>query len=396
MNNWQSVKLGSFVRYATDKITSDGFGLHNYISTENMLQDKAGICEAAGMPSTGFATHYSVGDTLISNIRPYFKKIWFADRDGGASNDVLVFKTDELDKKYLYYLLSQDEFFNYVMAGSKGTKMPRGDKEQIKQFAFELPSLPEQKAIAEMLSALDDKIEANRKESETLEAIAAALFKSWFVDFEPFDGKMSDDWKEGCLGDYCSIKSGFAFKSSWWQQHGVRVIKIKNITEKGFDLSDCSFVSDDKIPYARDFVALAGDLLIAMTGATIGKFAIIPQCEETLLVNQRVGKFFLGAEPLKKLPFLWCTLRQDDVFNEIINRGQGSAQPNISPTDIMTIPMIIPSDKVLCNFNEALCSFFEKITFNAAQNKKLAQIRDTLLPRLMSGKIRIPPFGGNK
>jgi type I restriction enzyme S subunit len=173
--------------------------------------------------------------------------------------------------------------------------------------------------------------------------MAQAIFKSWFVDFEPWGSEMPDDWKNGCLSDYCSVKSGFAFKSSWWQQYGTRVIKIKNITDSGFDFSDCSFVSDDKVSYAKDFTVSAGDLLIAMTGATIGKFAIIPQHDKPFLVNQRVGKFFLGMKPLERLPFLWCMLKKDEVFNEIVNRGQGSAQPNISPTDIMTISVIIPS-----------------------------------------------------
>jgi len=133
-----------------------------------------------------------------------------------------------------------------------------------------------------------------------------------------------------------------------------------------------------------------GDLLIAMTGATIGKFAIVPQSEETLLVNQRVGKFFFKDVPvLERLPFLWCVLKQDSVFNEIINRGQGSAQPNISPTDIMTIPVFIPSDSEVTDFNETLQSSFEIITTNYAENEKLALLRDTLLPRLMSGELSV-------
>jgi len=200
---------------------------------------------------------------------------------------------------------------------------------------------------------------------------------------------MPEDWREGMLGDYCSIKSGFAFKSSWWQEHGLKVIKIKNITDEGFDFSDCSFVSNDKADYAKEFVVTAGDLLIAMTGATIGKFAIVPKHNETLLVNQRVGKFFLGVNPLDKLPFLWCLLKQDEIYNEIVNRGQGSAQPNISPTDIMTISVIIPSDEVLTDFNCNLRAYFETITTNAIENQNLATLRDTLLPRLMSGEISV-------
>jgi type I restriction enzyme S subunit len=150
------------------------------------------------------------------------------------------------------------------------------------------------------------------------------------------------------------------------------------------------------VSYVKDFTAITGDLLIAMTGATIGKFAIIPQYDEKLLVNQRVGKFFLGANPLDRLPFLWCLLKQEEVFNEIINRGQGSAQPNISPTDIMTISTVIPSNEVLVNFNDSLRSCFETMTTNASESQKLAVLRDALLPRLMSGELSVANFGGAK
>jgi len=210
------------------------------------------------------------------------------------------------------------------------------------------------------------------------------------VDFEPWGGVMPDDWRLGSLGNYCTVKSGFAFKSSWWQDKGIKVIKIKNITNTGLNLNDCSYISDDKIKYAKEFVANSGDLLIAMTGATIGKFAIVPKHKETLLVNQRVGKFsFENATSIEKLPFLWCILSENNIFNEIINRGQGSAQPNISPSDILTIPIIIPSDKLLNDFNTIMRNNFEKMTSIAAENEKLALLRDTLLPRLMSGELRI-------
>ncbi len=95
-------------------------------------------------------------------------------------------------------------------------------------------------------------------------------------------------------------------------------------------MNSCSHVDEDKLEKARDFLVGAGDLVLAMTGATIGKFAMIPKKNEVMVVNQRVGKFFLGDTPLKRTPFIYCTLKQDEVYNEVISRGQGSAQPNVS------------------------------------------------------------------
>ena len=126
-----------------------------------------------------------------------------------------------------------------------------------------------------------------------------------------------------------------------------------------------------------------------MTGATIGKFAMVPYCSETLLVNQRVGKFFLGNNPVERLPFIYCTLKQPDVYYEIVNRGQGSAQPNISAADIMSIPCVIPTNDDLIIFNDNVCPLFKLIISNQQENQRLSELRDCLLPKLMSGDLDI-------
>lgn len=126
-----------------------------------------------------------------------------------------------------------------------------------------------------------------------------------------------------------------------------------------------------------------------MTGATIGKFSMVPYSSETLLVNQRVGKFFLGKKPVKKLPFIYCTLKQPDVYYEIVNRGQGSAQPNISASDIMSIPCVIPDEEMIKTFNDTVCPLFDLIISNQTENHQLSILRDTLLPKLMSEKLDV-------
>ena len=126
-----------------------------------------------------------------------------------------------------------------------------------------------------------------------------------------------------------------------------------------------------------------------MTGATIGKFAMVPYCSETLLVNQRVGKFFLGNNSVERLPFIYCTLKQPDVYYEIVNRGQGSAQPNISAADIMSIPCVIPTDDDLNIFNDNVRPLFELIISNQQENQRLSELRDSLLPKLMSGELDV-------
>ena len=155
------------------------------------------------------------------------------------------------------------------------------------------------------------------------------------------------------------------------------------------NLLECSYVDEDKIDRAKDFKVNAGDLLIAMTGATIGKFAMVPYSSDTLLVNQRVGKFFLGNNSVEKLPFIYCTLKQPEVYYEILNRGQGSAQPNISASDIMSIPCIIPSQDAINDFNGTAQPLFGLIISNQRENQQLSKVRDTLLPKLMSGELDV-------
>ena len=239
----------------------------------------------------------------------------------------------------------------------------------------------------------------NRLINDNLEQQAQALFKSWFVDFEPFkDGEFVDSelgmipkgWRVGSIGDYCKIRSGYAFKSSWWTDKGVKIIKIKNITENGnLDMSDCSHVLSKNCTKAYEFRAEAGDLIIAMTGATIGKFCIIPEHSEEYYINQRVGKFFLGNAPMVKLPFIHCLLNLDRVSTDIINKGQGSAQPNISGGDVESTKIVLPPSSFIEDFNKLLKPYYEQIIHNISKNNSLSNFRDTLLPRLMSGELKI-------
>ena len=127
----------------------------------------------------------------------------------------------------------------------------------------------------------------------------------------------------------------------------------------------------------------------SLTGATIGKFTMVPKTSETILVNQRVGKFFLGNNPIDRIPFIYSTLKQPEIISEVINRGQGSAQPNISAADILSIPCVIPKSTEINDYNQQASPMFELIINNQFENLVLAQTRDALLPQLMSGELDI-------
>lgn len=182
--NWKIFKLGDLCEFSSEKIETKYISNKNYISTENMLPNKQGVTIASSLPKTKKVNKFEKDDVLISNIRPYFKKIWFANMNGGASNDVLILKNKNkeiLDNQYLFYFLSTDHFFNYVTSSAKGTKMPRGDKTAIMKYEILLPPIEEQKKIAAILSTIDKKIKINNKINKTIANIANTIFKHWLV-----------------------------------------------------------------------------------------------------------------------------------------------------------------------------------------------------------------------
>ena len=163
--------LSSLCNYRKGKTAVAALSNETYISTENMLPGKAGVTTASSLPNVAYTQEYKKGDILVSNIRPYFKKIWQAKVDGGCSNDVLVFEAkDGVCKDFLYYVLADDAFFTYAMATSKGTKMPRGDKSSIMQYEVKMFSFEEQRKISNVLCYIDEKIEINRAINNNLAA----------------------------------------------------------------------------------------------------------------------------------------------------------------------------------------------------------------------------------
>lgn len=302
--------------------------------------------------------------------------------DGWLNQHIFKVTANEtmVSKDFLFYLLKYlKPHFTQIATNKQTTGLGHVTIADLKRMSVVVPEKIIQDRIVAVVKTIDDKIEVNNEINKNLLQLALCLFETL----------ISGKSKNGFIGDYCTVKSGFAFKSKWWQTSGVPVIKIGNINQDSLNLTDCSYVSEDKVSIAKDFIVTGGDVLMAMTGATIGKFAMVPVTTETILVNQRVGKFFLGNKPVYRVPFIYCTLKQPDIVSEVINRGQGSAQPNISASDIMNIPCVIPSEDDIHHFNQTTLAMFETIISNQYENVQLASLRDTLLPKLMSGELDV-------
>ena len=353
--------------YVNNRTTSS----MNYISTENMLPNKGGISESTIIPP-GTTTEYKIGDILISNIRPYFQKIWCADRCGGCSADVLCIRAKEnTDSKYLYYLLSQQAFFDYVMSGAKGCKMPRGDKKQIMQWPVNIPAIDVQKKVVAILSSLDNKIRLNRRINDNLEEQAKALFKSWFVDFD------RNEWVHCELGDITLITAG-----------GDRPSKYTNKKTIECHVPIYSNGIDNEGLYGYTNVAKIHEESITISArGTIGYVCLRlePYVPIVRLISIIPNKKELSAKYL----YLWA-LTQNIT-------GTGTTQQQLTVPIFRKTPISIPSDTKLKQFNSIADPLFSQIESNKKENIKLSTLRDTLLPKLMSGASgkRLKPIHQN-
>ena len=342
------------------------------------------------------------GDTVVARITPclqngkrfYCKNIGC----GFGSTEYLVFRskdTNIVDNLYLYYFMNT-EFIRKSMINSMtgATGRQRVNNDVFNNIDINFPKIKTQRRIADILSAYDDLIENNQKQIKLLEEAAQRLYKEWFVDLrfpgyeqtKIIDG-VPEGWEKVCLKAYCDIKSGYAFKSKDWNKSGCGVIKIKDISNKFVDYSDCDFVPKDIAEKAANYYLNQGDLVIAMTGATIGKIGICTK--EGYYANQRVGKVFLGNKPKEKLPYAYCILSQKSTMDFILNNSSASsAQPNISGDKICDIK-IVYNEVYVMRFNKKMKSVFEKMILLKEQNEMLSVIRDNLLPKLMSGEIEV-------
>lgn len=312
--------------------------------------------------------------------------------------------TQNLDSIYLQKYLCLSVVKNYMLCHDAGGTRKALTKGNIKRFLIPLPPLPEQKAIARILGTLDDKIELNQQMNRTLEATARAIFKSWFVDFDPVRAKMDGRQPEGMDAQTAALFPA-AFEDSElgmipkvWRVVNISEIakviygasfssKLFNTEEKGLPLVRIRDLPTNKPQVFTDenhpkgTIVNAGDILVGMDG----EFRAYVWQGATALLNQRVCKFF----PEKGIPkaFLLHSLIEPLAFYE--RSKVGTTVIHLGKGDIDTIKIILPHQTILQAFGKVTNSLFEKILVNSAESNCFANLRDTLLPKLMSGELRV-------
>lgn len=325
-------KLSDICSYRKEKIAVSELSRKNYISTENMLPDKNGITVATALPKTVQTQKYKKGDILVSNIRPYFKKIWFAKGNGGCSNDVLVFSAKNgIDSHYLYYLLADDSFFEYSMATAKGTKMPRGDKKALMKYEVPDFDLNEQHKIVGVLSAIDDKIQLNNKINKNLEQQAQTLFDNFY---DSLSG-------QSCiLSEIIDIRDG-THDSPKATEHGYPLVTSKHLLPFGVDTSSANIISKADYDKVNERSKVnTGDILISMIG-TVGLISYVIDSPVEFAIKN-VGLFKTSQHPSLDLYILYY-LKNKSTTQHIENCLAGSTQKYISLGELRKLPIVVPS-----------------------------------------------------
>ena len=400
------MKLSDIAEFITDKISSSSISLDSYVTTDSLLQNKRGREQAQNLPPMQCAlTNYKKGDVLVANIRPYLKKVWFADSEGGCSSDVLVFRAKNGHyPSFLYAILMQDAFFDYAMLGAKGSKMPRGDKNQIMRYELPTFTSAEEENIGNIMIDIISKINVNRQINDNLEAMAKQLYDYWFVqfDFPNEEGKpyksnggamvwneklkreIPQGWTGAKIKDVAQIYSGGTPTSTNSEYYDGGDIPWINSGELNNPIitSTTNYITEEGLNNSSAKLYPQDTVLVALYGATAGKVSLLSfeACS-----NQAV----CGVIPQNKIMTTYIRYYLSSLYEHFITLSSGSARDNISQDTIKNTILPIPQGKILKEFSDAVALIISKIIANQKEMENLTKQRDELLPLLMNGQASV-------
>lgn len=392
---WEAESLETVAAFVNEKITVELVALENYVSTENILPDYGGIDKASKLPTTGSVTWFKLNDTLFSNIRPYLKKVWTSDKEGGASNDVIVIRAEQrLLPQYLSGLLKNDTFINYVMSGAKGVKMPRGDIGSIRAYPVPYPSKSEQQKIADCLSSLDDLISAQAQKIDALKTHKKGLMQQLF----PAEGEtvpklrfpeFSWDWIPYKIGDFIESYCGGAAltPSDFSLTPDYEVIPKKAITEGGWlriDSQNPTYCNE--VFYKNNLQSVVDSTYLITTlrdlvpsGPSIGYIVKYKKNKKYLLAQGVYG--FKTKQDIFS-DFL-IHFSNSNVYRKMMQSVMvGSTQVHIRTSIFFDIPIFIPTLKEQQKVADCLSSLDDLITAHTQKLDALKNLKKGLMQQL--------------
>ena len=318
-----------------------------------MLQDYQGIVAASKIPSSTNVIKFSKGDVLLSNIRPYLKKVWYADRDGGCSADVFVFKAlSACIPDFLHYVIANDRFINFAMSGTKGVKMPRGDKEQMKTYEIGLPSIEEQKKIAKLLSLLDERITTQNKIIDKLQSLIKGISNRIFASIQGIEYRM---------GDIVTITNGNSNVQD-------AVTQSKDDLYPFFDRSeDIKYLPT--FLFDKEAIIYPGEGTEFMPRYFKGKFALHQRCYAIFDFNEIINA-----------RFLYFYLKTRNSY--FVKNAVGSTVPSLRLDTFQKLKVIIPPTKTQHSVSSCLSSMEQKCNVEKKILHKLLKQKQYLLRQI--------------
>jgi type I restriction enzyme S subunit len=337
------------------------------------------------------------------------------DPEGIISQALLVLRPDllKVSPNFLYYFFKTRNGHNQLLSASHGSvQVNIAKREVVESIPIKIPSTIVQNRITEILSSLDAKIELNNQINQNLEALAQALFKQWFVDFEfpnesgePYKssgGKMIDSelgeipkgWKVIPLSQIIELKHGYAFKGEFFSDSETDKILVTPGNFKiggGFNYGKFKFYEGD---FPKEYLLNFEDLIVTMTdlskeGDTLGYPALVPKIRrKKLLHNQRIGKVIFKETPEMK-NFLYMLMRTVNYRSFILSGASGTTVRHTSPSRICEFKSVIPPYEILESFREVVAPLFRAEAENNFENNITSNLRDALLPKLISGELEV-------
>lgn len=356
---------------------------------------------------------FKTGDILFGKLRPYFRKLVIAPFDGVCSTDIWVVRPKQgVDRNFLFYWMALPEFVDGATQASEGTRMPRAKWEYVSGFETPEFSFSEQVEIGSTLRALDDKIALLSETNATLEAIAQALFKSWFVNFDPvrakaeglqpegippeiaalfpseFEnselGEIPKGWSVGTLAKLATLNS-----ESWTaKKHPATVAYIDLANAKDNEIAAVANYLFDEAPSRARRVLRSGDTIVGTVRPGNRSFAFINEPAENLTAS--TGFAVLRPIAIESTEFIYLAATQESSIEHLAHVADGGAYPAVRPEVVAGLTCVLPAEKVMRAFHETTSPLLTSIAENQRRTETLAALRDTLLPPLMSGKLRIP------
>ena len=327
---WERSSLGEVTIFVKERIGADKLTRNNYVSTENMNPDFGGINQASSVPNNTNVIHYQKGDVLLSNIRPYLRKVWAASSDGGCSADVFVFRAKSISSSFLHYIMANDTFINYVMSGAKGVKMPRGDKEQILKYIFSTPNIEEQNKISHLLHLLDERISTQNKIIEDLKKLKSAFLKKLL------QGK---EWNKYYIRNLAEVKGGgtpSSSNTSFWSGN-IPWVSSSDVSEENiYDVSITRYITDEAIDNSATKICEAPCVLI-VSRVGVGKVALsnMPLC---------TSQDFCNLVKIKCNP-MFLAYQLSLIMKRKAKEVQGTSIKGITIDEIQKIEVFLPNKK---------------------------------------------------